>query len=59
MAPLGEALRDTEYGEGTGSILLDEVDCLGSEQRLEQCLSNSWGDNDCWHFEDAGVKCCE
>lgn len=45
------------YGPGTGSILLDDVSCLGTESNLAQCQTAELGVNNCDHSEDAGVKC--
>ena len=45
------------FGAGTGAILLDNVQCSGSEQRLVQCSHAGIGNNDCLHAEDAGVRC--
>ena len=54
----GVALEDCEFGLGTGHIWLDEVDCKGGEMEMAGgCNHNAWGDNDCTHFEDAGVIC--
>lgn len=45
------------FGEGSGRIWLDNVQCNGTEERLEWCDSLCWGQNTCTHSEDVGVKC--
>ena len=45
------------YGRGTGSILLDEMTCVGTEQRLIDCPHSSTVTCTQSHREDAGVRC--
>ena len=47
----------TEYGGGTGDILLDDVQCFGNELNILECPSIRV--HNCDHFEDAGVTCSE
>uniref|UniRef100_A0A8C6X3M8 SRCR domain-containing protein n=1 Tax=Naja naja TaxID=35670 RepID=A0A8C6X3M8_NAJNA len=54
-----QALPNAAFGEGTGSIFLDQIQCKGNESNLEECSHKPWGVHDCRHKEDAGVICSE
>ena len=52
------AARDNAfYGQGSGQIWLDELNCTGTELTIEYCSHNGWGNQNCSHKEDASVKC--
>ncbi|KAI1893361.1 hypothetical protein AGOR_G00122930 [Albula goreensis] len=50
--------KRAEMGPGTGlSILLDDVDCEGTEKTLLDCKRAKIGKHNCSHQEDVGVVC--
>ena len=51
------AVSFATFGAGTGSIWLDNVQCVGTETRLIDCPANAIGSHNCVHSEDAGVRC--
>ncbi|XP_019411077.1 PREDICTED: neurotrypsin-like [Crocodylus porosus] len=46
-----------DYAAGLGFILLDDVGCKGTELSLLDCPHSNWGQHDCSHTEDVGIRC--
>ena len=52
------AARDSAYyGEGSGPIWLDDLNCTSNESVIEDCSHNGWGIENCSHNEDVGIQC--
>ncbi|XP_071493771.1 scavenger receptor cysteine-rich domain-containing protein DMBT1-like [Diadema antillarum] len=51
------AIGQASFGQGEGRIVLDNVQCQGSEERLVDCPHNGFFQHNCGHHEDAGVSC--
>ncbi|XP_053675792.1 uncharacterized protein LOC128726037 [Anopheles nili] len=49
--------RKNVYPPGAGQIWLDEVKCNGTEASIEDCVHWHWGEHNCGHAEDVGVRC--
>ena len=59
VLPAGQALLNAYFGQGTGPIVMDNVQCAGNENQLLACSSSrllTFSSN-CLHSEDAGVRC--
>uniref|UniRef100_K7FSL6 Soluble scavenger receptor cysteine-rich domain-containing protein SSC5D n=1 Tax=Pelodiscus sinensis TaxID=13735 RepID=K7FSL6_PELSI len=46
-----------QFGQGSGRIWLDDVNCTGTEAALSECTARPWGDSNCNHGEDASAVC--
>ncbi|PIK43386.1 putative deleted in malignant brain tumors 1 protein-like [Apostichopus japonicus] len=51
------AVSSASYGQGTGHIWLDDVQCGGSEEDILACNNSCVGVHNCVYGENAGVKC--
>lgn len=45
------------FGHGSGPIWMDNVNCMGSETRIEDCNHGGWGSHNCGHGEDLSISC--
>ena len=53
-----QAFRNAEFGEGTGPIFLEGLECNGTETSLLDCTMDvELGLTVCDHSEDAGIRC--
>ncbi len=46
-----------QFGQTSGEIWLDNVDCRTGEVWLTNCTHRGWGVEDCHHGQDVGVVC--
>ena len=51
------AATGAAFGPGTGTVLLNALQCYGNETNLTQCAGADFGTAPCPHSRDAGVTC--
>ena len=49
--------RSAYYGQGSGPIWLDDVQCTGYETSILECRSRGISFHNCGHHEDVGILC--
>ena len=52
-----KALNGAYYGQGSGSIWMSGLQCVGSESTVRDCRSQELVAENCGHHQDAGVIC--
>ena len=52
-----KALNGAYYGQGSGSIWMSGLQCVGSESTVRDCRSQESVAENCGHHQDAGVIC--
>uniref|UniRef100_A0A8C0HCB1 SRCR domain-containing protein n=1 Tax=Chelonoidis abingdonii TaxID=106734 RepID=A0A8C0HCB1_CHEAB len=48
---------EAAFGEGTGPIWVETLNCRGTESSLWDCPAKPWDESNCDHKEDVGVNC--
>ena len=51
------ALRHSPFGEGSGPVLMSNVQCTGSEKTLQQCQYDDWVKSRNYSYREVGVIC--
>ena len=53
---IGSYFGSRTFGEGSGPVFMDYVNCNGSENSIVDCrhFSHSYG---CTHSDDVGIRC--
>merc|ERR1711931_427488 len=52
-----EAYSSAYFGQGYGTIWVDDLACDASHTDINSCMTLPWGSHNCVHGEDAGVAC--
>ncbi|XP_074806227.1 scavenger receptor cysteine-rich domain-containing protein SCART1-like [Natator depressus] len=48
---------EAAFGQGTGPIWVETLNCRGTESSLWDCPAKPWGESNCGHKENAAVNC--
>ena len=52
-----QAHSQAHFGQGSGSIMMDDLGCTGTETSIDQYSHRGWESHNCAHSEDASVIC--
>ena len=52
-----KAPRSAHFGEGNGTLWIDNVECGEGATDLSQCTHTDWGTHNCDHDEAASAVC--
>ncbi|KAL9984311.1 hypothetical protein ACROYT_G006587 [Oculina patagonica] len=51
------ALKQSSFGEGSGPVVMSNVQCTGTEKTLQQCQYDDWPKSDIYSDREVGVIC--
>lgn len=60
LTSVSRAFHNAEFGEGTGAVYLEGLECVGNENTLFDChisMDIELGLSQCDHSQDVGIKC--
>jgi hypothetical protein len=49
--------KGAHFGEGSGDVAWDNINCWGNEQKVYNCIHGNWGESQCGHERDVGIVC--
>ena len=59
FGPAIAANSSAAYGQGSGTIWLLDLNCVGTESNIGHCSHRRWGVYYCEDHENAGVRCTD
>ena len=57
LPELSELHYGAAFGQGNGSILIEQYDCQGDEHSLLNCSKTGYSYNSCSHSDDVAIVC--
>ena len=54
---IGDKIDNSQYSRALGQIWLDNVQCTGDDENIDECTHSGWGVHDCEHGEDVAISC--